>query len=1026
MTEESQKMDFTGERFVPGMPGNIALEHLHRYHQACEIAGGKVVLDIASGEGYGSEILASRAAKVFGIDISVEAVRHARKHYKRENLEYLAGSCADIPLSDASVDLVVSFETIEHHGQHHQMMQEIKRILRPSGVLLISSPDKYHYSEAVIPRYNNPYHVKELYQHEFKELLQNYFKNVNFFGQRIIYGSGILSESVPTELSSYQREHESIIEAAGMIKPVYWIALASDRQLPKLTSGILEQPIAESETVQSLGTIITARESEIANLHAQITDLSQGIFHRDAQIAALNQEVHDRDAQIVTLNRSLMDSDLALRRILASHSWRLTRPLRAIRSILIKNNEFARPSESPPEWFDSAWYLHSNPDVATNRIDPYKHYLIFGKQEGRLPGPEGRLKRARAREPINQGFPVALIRVGGFTGALRKTGRTLKHEGWSGLTRKILIFFADKLRPVELSKGFGRNDYTEWIRRYDTITDETRAMMRRRLDALEHKPLISIVMPTYNSDPQWLIEAIESVRKQIYPFWELCVADDASTDSRVRPILDRYVSQDPRVKVVLRPSNGHISIASNSALELATGEYVAFLDHDDLITEHALFWVAQTISQNPEAQIIYSDEDKIDITGQRSEPHFKSRWNRDLFYSQNMICHLGVYQTKLIRDLGGFREGFEGSQDYDLALRCIEKTDPSHVLHIPRVLYHWRVHQKSTASAGSAKPYALLAGEKALNEHLKRLGIDARAKLLSSGMYRIHYTIPAPAPMVSLIIPTRNGISLLRRCIESILDKTTYGNYEILVIDNASDDPETLRYIESLNANPRIRVIRDDRPFNFSALNNSAVKLARGELIGLVNNDIEVISPDWLSEMVSHALSPGVGAVGARLWYPNETLQHGGVVLGLGGGVAGHAHKFLPRNQPGYFGRATLTQSFSAVTAACLVIRKELFEQVGGLNETLQVAFNDVDLCLRVLEAGYRNVWTPYAELYHHESATRGYEDTPEKQARFLEEVQYMKHRWNRLLLRDPAYNPNLTLNHEDFSLAWPPRVDLL
>jgi GT2 family glycosyltransferase len=341
------------------------------------------------------------------------------------------------------------------------------------------------------------------------------------------------------------------------------------------------------------------------------------------------------------------------------------------------------------------------------------------------------------------------------------------------------------------------------------------------------------------------------------------------------------------------------------------------------------------------------------------------------------------------------------------------------------VLYHWRSHPGSTAQAGSEKNYALLAGERALNDHFARAQIAAKAELLDFGMYRARYFIPAPAPLVSLIIPTRNGVDLIKQCIDSIFAKTTYKNYEILVVDNNSDDPKTLAYFASLAGDNRIRFLRDERPFNYSALNNAAVQQARGEYVGLLNNDIDVISPKWLEEMMALAIQPGVGPVGARLWYPNDTLQHGGVIIGLGG-VAGHSHKHLRKYAPGYFFRAQLIQTISVVTAACLVIKKSIYQEVGGLDETnLKVAFNDVDFCLRVREAGYRNVWTPYAELYHHESATRGYEDTPEKQLRFRDEVLYMKKRWGDLLMNDPAYSRNLTLDYEDFSLAWPPRVGL-
>jgi GT2 family glycosyltransferase len=568
-------------------------------------------------------------------------------------------------------------------------------------------------------------------------------------------------------------------------------------------------------------------------------------------------------------------------------------------------------------------------------------------------------------------------------------------------------------------------NYAEWIRRYDTVDDETRSAIRQYIAILENPPLISVLMPTFNPHRDWLIAAVESVRNQLYPNWELCIADDASTDPEVRPLLEDISRQDERVKVVFREQNGHIAAASNSALAVARGDWIALLDHDDILPEHALYCVAVAIVENPSVALIYSDEDKIDAVGRRHDPYFKCDWNVDLFYSQNMFSHLGIYKTSLVQEVGGFKLGTEGSQDYDLALRCIEKIEASAIFHIPRVLYHWRVHSESTAGGVDAKPYAALAGERALNEHFARQGVQCVAEWLGYG-YRARYSMPNKPPLVTLIIPTRNAVGLVRQCIESIFTKTTYQNYEIIIVDNGSDDPEALDYLASLSADDRIRVTRDDSPFNYSALNNRAVEQAKGSLVCLVNNDIEVISPDWLSEMVSLAVQPQVGAVGAKLYYPDDTVQHGGVVLGVGG-VGSHSHKHAPKASNGYFGRVGLVSSFSAVTAACLLIRKSVYQQVGGLNEVdLTIAFNDVDFCLRVREAGYRNVWTPYAELYHHESATRGSEDNPQKQARFNAEVAYMLRRWDHILQTDPAYSPNLTLDRDDFGLAWPPRISAL
>jgi O-antigen biosynthesis protein len=645
-------------------------------------------------------------------------------------------------------------------------------------------------------------------------------------------------------------------------------------------------------------------------------------------------------------------------------------------------------------FFDEDWYLLEYPDVATSGLDPREHYERYGKLEGRHPRFDRDWYVTRYPDVAASG--------------IEPLEHYLRHGKAEGRFPAFSEFSPDG------------NNYSKWIRDFDTITALDREVMASTLERFVEMPLISIIMPVYNPNAHWLREAIDSVRNQIYPKWELCIADDASPNPEIRSILREYALIDTRIKVDYRKDNGHISAASNSALAIASGQWVALLDHDDTLPEHALFWVVHTINSNSEIRLIYSDEDKINEVSQRFGPYFKCDWNPDLFYSHNMFSHLGVYQMGLVREVGGFRIGFEGSQDYDLALRCIERVKPDQIHHIPRVLYHWRMHAESTASSADAKPYAMIAGERAINDHLSRLGVNAKVDLQAFG-YRVRHALPAKPPLVSLIIPTRNGLDLLQRCVESIVRKTTYTNYEILIVDNGSDEPATLKYLKSISSKPNISVIRDDRPFNYSALNNGAVRFANGEVIGLVNNDIEVISPDWLSELVSHALRPEVGAVGAKLLFPDDTIQHAGILLGITG-IAAHAHKGFPRNAHGYFSRANLIQSFSAVTGACLVVRKSVYELVGGLNEVdLAVAFNDVDFCMRLTEAGYRNIWTPYAELYHHESATRGYEDSPEKAARFKKEVEYME---KRLAKReDPAYSPNLTSTGSDFSLAWPPRI---
>lgn len=577
-----------------------------------------------------------------------------------------------------------------------------------------------------------------------------------------------------------------------------------------------------------------------------------------------------------------------------------------------------------------------------------------------------------------------------------------------------------------------RGTYPHWIKTFDTLTSDKLENLTRQTLALPLQPSISIILPVYNTPEKFISRAIDSVRAQIYPHWELCIADDASTAPHVKPLLEHYRRIDSRIRVTLRSENGHIAAASNSALSLATGDYIALLDHDDELRPHALAEVVTVINRQPDLQLIYSDEDMIDEDGNRFDPFFKPDWMPDLLIGHNYLCHFSVCRADKLRAIGGWRAGFDGAQDWDLQLRISEQIPPTQIVHIPKILYHWRAVAGSTALSTSEKDYVVDAARKAIADHFARTKQKAEILHLPGNHWRARYTLPSPTPLVSLIIPTRNGLTYLRRCVESILEKTTYPNFEIIIADNDSDDATTRAYLQGLakaasakTADGRVIALRVHPypgPFNYSAINNSSVREARGEFVALLNNDLEVITPDWLEELVSHAARPGIGCVGPMLYYPNNTLQHAGVVLGIAG-HAGHAFKGLKRGTPGYKNHARLVKNYSAVTGACLVVRKSIYEQVGGLDEVgLAIALSDVDFCLKVLAAGYRNLWTPFAELYHHESATRGYEDSPEKMARFAREREVLRQRWLPLLERDPAYNPNLTIETENFSLAYPPR----
>ncbi len=612
---------------------------------------------------------------------------------------------------------------------------------------------------------------------------------------------------------------------------------------------------------------------------------------------------------------------------------------------------------------------------------------------------------------------------------IRSAGQTLFESGPVGLLHAINAGTHDLARegsatPLNqwIRQRLDRVAYRRWIRRFDRLTQQDIRAIEAATMRLEYHPLLSVLMPVYNSDTRWLRAAIESVQDQLYTRWELCIADDHSSEPRVGTLLRDIAAHDDRVKVHFRDVNGHISAASNSALALASGEFIVLLDHDDVLPRHALAAVVHELNRHPDADIIYSDEDRLDQSGRRYDPYFKPDWSPELFRGQNLISHLGVYRTAKVREVGGFREGLEGSQDYDMALRVVEQTDPGRIRHIPHILYHWRAIPGSAALGVEQKSYAHDAARRAVQDHFARTGLQATYEPAPRVPYhqRIHYALPRPLPHVTIIIPTKDRADLITRCVRSVM-RSTYRPFDVVIVDNASSEPASMSCFEQLQREPDVSVMRIDEPFNFSRLNNLAAARARGTLLCFLNNDTEVISPDWLEEMVSHAVREDVGAVGAMLYYPDDTIQHAGVVLGLGG-IASHPHRGLRRGSPGYYGRAALTQAASAVTAACMVIRKAAFESVGGFDEALAVAYNDVDLCLRLGARGLRNVWTPFAELYHFESVSRGDDSQGPSRPRFLAESQLMRDRWQGLLNADPYYNPNLSLTRADFGLASPPR----
>jgi GT2 family glycosyltransferase len=568
-------------------------------------------------------------------------------------------------------------------------------------------------------------------------------------------------------------------------------------------------------------------------------------------------------------------------------------------------------------------------------------------------------------------------------------------------------------RPMQI----GPSEYAQWIEQNETLTkDEAQQEMK----SWQSTPKISLLTPVFNVDPKWLDACFESVVGQWYENWEFCLHDDASTKEETKECLRKWAARDARIKVSYGKENGHISYATNQAAKLATGEFFALLDNDDELSLNALYEAVKVLNAHPETDLLYSDEDKLELDGTRVEPYFKPDWSSEFFMSTNYLSHLIVGRMDIFHAIGGYRIGYEGSQDYDLLLRFIEKA--REIRHISKILYHWRKIPGSTADRPDSKNYAYEAAQKAIRDSLERSGIAAEVSILTPGFYRAKRTLLGN-PKVSIIVPFRDQCAVLRRCIESILEKTTYQNYEVLLVDNQSSEDDTLAYMKEIEGmqDTRLRVLRYNKPFNFSAINNFAAKQATGEYFLLLNNDTEVITGEWLSAMLEYARQENVGAVGAKLWYPNDTIQHAGVIMGIS--IAGHAFKAFPKEHPGYFNMLNVAREYSAVTGACLLTRKSLFDELGGLNEQeLAVAYNDVDYCLRVREAGYKVIYTPFAELYHYESLSRGYDDVteeenPEKYRRVMAEQNYMHAHWQNYIDNDPCYSPHLSRKFENFSL---------
>ncbi len=653
----------------------------------------------------------------------------------------------------------------------------------------------------------------------------------------------------------------------------------------------------------------------------------------------------------------------------------------------------------------------SRPDVAeifseVEQEEKSGFYLEFPKPAGKVCYLMMKAQESRAVYPVVLSKDQILRKKLGVY--WKKGNRYLRSHG--------VLAFTEKVTKKVFGKDQRAVDYREWLPKH--LPDEEELNQQRSKEKeFAWRPKISVIVPLYRTPEKFLDEMIQSVRRQTYTNWELCLSDGSGADSPLRDKLAAVSAQDSRIRFASHPAPLQIAENTNAALEMATGEFLAFMDHDDVLTDHALYECVRMLNETPEADVLYSDEDKMSMDGHKFfQPHCKPDYNPDLLRTVNYICHLTVVKRELQKKIGGLRKEYDGAQDYDFILRCTEQAEK--ICHIPKILYHWRSHENSTAENPESKTYAFEAGRRAIEEHYRRLCIPATVEMGEfPGLYRTHYHWEEK-PLVSIIIPNKDHIDDLERCIESIDTKSTYRNYEYVIVENNSTDEETFRYYEKLEKEKsNVRVIYYKGTFNFSDIINYGAANAQGSYYLLLNNDTEIINPDCLEELLGYCMRPDVGAVGARLYYEDDTIQHAGVVIGFGG-IAGHCFVQQKRGVTGYFHRIISAQDYSAVTAACMMVSKDAFEAVQGFSTELAVAFNDIDFCLKLRSIGKLIVYNPYAELYHYESKSRGLEDTPEKVARFNNEIATFEKRWPEILKNgDPYYNPNLTLDSQDFSL---------
>lgn len=920
----------------------------------------KTVLDAGCAMGYLVAALRNRGVDAYGIDISNYAISKVREDIKPY---CVVGSLLE-PLPEELpkfYDLVITIEVLEHLYAE-EGAKAIKNLCTLSDCVIFTSTPEDFTERTHLNVQQREYWASLFAAEGFLDDLNYRPTYITPYACCYRRSNGILRQ-----IEDYERNIR-IMELEKILNEQKWNKALEDKEQHIQNQNRMLQD-SETRCAQAQ----TQFEAEKQANELNLCEISAEFAQKDQLLNEQNQMREEAETKLTQITADLNKKDQLLEE--------LNKSLAQTRQELVNYKEHYLTAISQREDLKKqVAQLQSMYDAISNAVcwkatRPMRQTLDFVKRQ---------FKRHQSTQLLCKG--VKCLKEHGVNYTWHKVKNKLKHR--QAFSRPPISYYTAE----ELEK-----------QRHTSFPQDIK---------------FSILVPLYNTPEQFLHEMIQSVLSQTYVNWELCLADGSdNSHSNVEHICKRYARKDNRIKYKRLKENLGISGNSNACIDMSTGDYIALLDHDDLLHPAALYENMKAICEK-KGDFIYSDEASFNgAIANITFAHYKPDFSPDTLRSYNYICHLSVFSRKLLQKVGPFNSEYNGSQDYDLILRLTEKAQ--HIVHLPQILYYWRAHSNSTAQNVSAKAYCLEAAKKALKAHLQR--IDLKGDVVNSRVpstYKINYKL-ASNPLVSIIIPNKDHTDDLSKCINAILTRTTYKNYEIIIVENNSEHAETFAYYDSLRNNKIIRILKYNNAFNYSAINNFAVKSARGNQILLLNNDMEIISPSWIEEMLMFAQQKDVGAVGTMLYYPDNTIQHAGIIVGIGG-VAGHSHKHFPRADVGYSSRLSIVQNLSAVTAACIMLRRDVWDAVNGFDEAFTVAFNDVDLCMRIRKAGYLIVWTPYAELYHYESKTRGYEDTPEKQKRFEGEVRRFKQRWAKeLAAGDPYYNPNLTLKREDFSFKF-------